>query len=89
MRKNEYDDAKRDFTDEKGRPLYMDCEALKVCRKTVRKMFELQCQELAVTQESYRIKDFDVFDWDEIEHEIYQATAMHVLVRKLREQHHQ
>ena len=36
---------------------------LRVCRKTIQKVFEQQDQGLAVTQESYRNKDFDVFDW--------------------------
>jgi len=70
-----------------GHSMRIIARHLRVCRKTIQKVFEQQDQGLAVTQESYRNKDFDVFDWDEIERELHQATPMNVLVHELREQH--
>ncbi|MCY4444059.1 MAG: hypothetical protein OXC44_04585 [Proteobacteria bacterium] len=59
---------------------------LRVCRKTIRKVYEQQDQGLAVAQYKYRNKDFDVFDWDKIERKVYQ-TSIKELVEELREQH--
>lgn len=70
----------------KKRSLHTDyCEAL-LKQEGSRRVFEQQPEGPAVVQESYRNKDFDVFDGDEIEREIRQATPMNVLVEELREQ---
>ncbi|MCY4380333.1 MAG: hypothetical protein OXC40_02025 [Proteobacteria bacterium] len=45
-----------------GHSMLMMARHLRVCRKTVRRVFEQQDQGPAVAQESYRNKDFDVFD---------------------------